>query len=637
MKDDLVHSIPESSCFFQGHKGQYFSRKYGKFLSFEVSSNYSEFSDDFNSERYRSIFSKLINTKIALRKKDGGQFHEIDPNELSIKKIRLVDDINEEGPSGQFRLSPPSAICTKDNCNQYFEITKGRRCGHKDTDPWEQFTFLAFCDECGRHLPLHYMTNINKSCKQCGGNLKVKWPKGKDNIGSYKVKCIKCGKEAGLFFYECNHKIHDTGVILSTKDPKKFRGVPARSGAIVHPYVISIPDLSEKNNDHEHSNTNDKLLSEAFNYFFTPLKEESKLNLPEFKTALSKEDRFWDLPRIEIIFDDVCDDLDLDLNVEDHNALEQKQFLVFIQRVLRDSKSRIDENANESKIIDQYGINYVRNCLESVQSIQFSENDLQCSNLLYSMDGNKKESPSCKPDDYPRWLNRFGLKNVVHFSDITIIQALLGIIEGSTRRDPVLFRAIETGKMNNQKPTVFVRDFFTEGILFQLDFKKILQWLHDNREQIGTSCSILVPEGSDAYTHFRSIILEDEECKKAVTTLLHTYSHMLIQQSTIDTGLDISSLSEIICPYTSSIFIYSTNSINIGGLEFTYEYHLEDWFSRVKELAEDCPQDPACMYDEGGACNSCSYIPEFVCYNFNQGLDRSTLVGNSERFVKGYL
>ncbi|SES91243.1 hypothetical protein SAMN04488587_1534 [Methanococcoides vulcani] len=639
MKNKYIHDIAESSCFFQGHKGQFFSRKYGQYLSFEVSLNFYDFVNDFNSERYKPIFSKLINKKISQRKADGGMFHEIIPDDLIIKKIKLVDDVDEEGASGVFKISPSSAICKKDGCYQYFEMNKGRTCGHKNNDPWEQFTFLAFCDECGRLLPLHYMTNIKDDCKKCGGKgtlLKLGW-KGKDKIGSYKVQCTKCHDEQGLYFYKCDHTIRKTGEVLSTKKPKQFRGVPARSGAIVHPYVISIPDLSKKSNTDKKSNTNDILLSEAFNYFFSSLKEESKLSLPEFKSALSNEEEFWNMSKIKEIFEDVCDDLDLNLKIEEHNQLHHNPFLTFVQRVLKESKSRIDDGADEVKIKNRYGIIYIEKVLESVQNIHFSENDLQCSNLLYSVDRSKKEEPSCKPDDFSTWLNKFGLYKIVHFSDIKIIQALLGIIEGSTRRDPVLFRTIETGASNKQKPTVFARDFITEGVLFQLDFDRILQWLHANKEQIGSTCDIQVPKGVDAYTHFRNTVLNDDKCKEAVNTLLHTYSHMLIQQSTIDTGLDISSLSEIICPYTSSIFIYSTNSINIGGLEFTYEYHLEDWFSRVKELAEDCPQDPACMYDEGGACNSCSYIPEFVCYNFNQGLDRSTLVGNSERFGKGYL
>ena len=67
--------------------------------------------------------------------------------------------------------------------------------------------------------------------------------------------------------------------------------------------------------------------------------------------------------------------------------------------------------------------------------------------------------------------------------------------------------------------------------------------------------------------------------------------------------------------------------MDTGGLEYTYDNHMSDWLSRMEELAHDCPQDPGCMEDEGGACNACLMLPEFACKNFNQNLDRSSLVG----------
>ena len=121
----------------------------------------------------------------------------------------------------------------------------------------------------------------------------------------------------------------------------------------------------------------------------------------------------------------------------------------------------------------------------------------------------------------------------------------------------------------------------------------------------------------------------------SVKTLLHTFAHLLIQQSSIDTGLDIRSLSENIYPKSGAILIYSTNEVNIGGLEYTFDFHMGDWLSRVKDLAEDCPQDPGCIEDELGACNACSYLPEFVCRYFNQDLDRASLIGGI-RYVKGF-
>jgi DNA-directed RNA polymerase subunit M/transcription elongation factor TFIIS len=638
MIDDFVHQIAESSCFFQGHVRQIFSRKFGKVLSFVITYNKADFGDDFNSEKYRSVFSKLLNQKIALRIQDGGIFHGISPDEINIKVIKLVDDVNEEGFCGQFKIYPPTAICTKDGCNHYFELSEGRKCGHKDTDPWEQFTFLAFCDECGRLLPLHFMTNINHKCKKCGENAsltKLKWTRGKDNISSYKVICKKCHNEEGLYFYDCDHKVRRTGECLSTRPKKKFRGVPARAGAIVHPFVISIPDISKDDTSTFGRKTLEMLLSESFTYFFGYEVEESKLNLPEFKDVMLKEEDFWNLTKIQSEFDDVCDEFLLDLT--DYSQLDQHYFLIVISRILKNAKNSIEDGANEVRIKKRYGIDFIEKSLRSVKEIQFDENDLQCANLIDSTSRKKKEEPACKSKDYENMLDKFGLKKVVHYPDLTMVQALLGIIEGSTRRNPVLFRTIETGKQNHKKPTVFVRNFTTEGILFQLKIENIFEWLNENKQQIGINNNIFSPYGEKSYLHFRTLLLNDEKCKNAVKTLLHTYSHMMIQQSTIDTGLEIRSLSEIICPFTGSFFIYSTNSINIGGLEFTYDYYLEDWFSRVKELAEDCPQDPGCMIDEGGACNSCSYVPEFVCCNFNQDIDRSTLVGGSDRFIKGYL
>ncbi|NKQ38950.1 MAG: hypothetical protein HF967_05690 [Methanosarcinales archaeon] len=632
MKDDFIHTIQENSCFFQGHAGQFFSRKFGKFLSFRITYNINDFKDDFNTEKYRAKFSKLINQNIALRMQDGGDFHSIYPEDIKIKAIKLVDDVNEEGFCGQFQIHPPTAICIKDGCNHYFELKEGRKCEHKNTDPWEQFTFLAFCDVCGRLLPLHYITNIKNDCKKCGEKnslTKLKWSEGKDNIGAYKVKCKKCHNEVGLYFYECDHIIPKTKECLSTQNKKKFRGVPARAGAIVHPFVISIPDISKDGDDKSNRKTKEKLLSESFTYFFGYEVEESKLSIPEFKDLMIKKEEFWNLKKIQSEFKDICDDLSL--NITEYSQLNQNDFSIIINRIIKAAKSSIDDGANEDNIKKKYGIDFIEKSLKSINEIEFSEEDLQCENLN-NLINQEKEEPKCKSNNYKNNLNKLGLKKVIHHSNLTMIQALLGIIEGSTRKNPRLFRTIETGKLNHKKPTVFVRKFNTEGILFQLDYEKILKWLCEN-EIIDTNS---LSADLDSHMQFRSLH-NDGNCKNAITTLLHTYSHMLIQQSTINTGLDVQSLSEIICPLAGSIFIYSTNSINIGGLEFTYDYHLEDWFGRVKELAEDCPQDPGCMIDEGGACNSCSYIPEFVCCNFNNNLDRSTLVGGSDRFKKGYL
>ncbi|TFH39751.1 MAG: hypothetical protein E4G94_10655 [ANME-2 cluster archaeon] len=611
-------------------------------MSFRIQSNYSDINknSDFNIEKYRPTFSKIINRKIALRKNDGGDFHEIIPDNLKIEAIKLIDDAKEDGICGKFEIYPPTALCKKDNCYQYFILGENRKCGHKDTDPWEQFTFLTFCDECGRILPLHYMTNILHDCKKCGGKESLsilRWTRGKDDIGSYKIKCRTCGDEVGLYFYDCDHTIRKTGTCLSKRPKKRFRGIPARANAIIHPFVITIPDIPQEDEIDKsgRKTTQGKVLSEAFNNFFGFEFEEAKIHLPEFKNALLEEVDFWNLSKINDVVEDVYYDLNMD--IPERSQIKRDQFLKILKRILKNATISIQDGADRSRIQEKYGIDFIKKALNSVEEINFDENDLEGMNLLCSTNIRKREMPKTFFSDYETWCDEFGLRNVIHYPDINMVQALLGIIEGSTRRNPMLFRTIETGKYNLKKPTVFVKNFFTEGILIQLDCIKILNWLQDNKNTVKPALDVLPPEGIKARTHYRYVVSKDDNCRNAVNTLLHTYSHMLMQQSTIDTGLDIQSISEKIFSNIGSVFIYSTNSINIGGLEYTYDYHLEDWFSRVKELAIDCPQDPACMIDEGGACNACSYVPEFVCYNFNQDIDRSTLVGGSDRFVKGYL
>lgn len=635
-----THEIPENSAFFQGHIKQIFTKD--KF-SFEIIDNYEDRDKtaQINIAKYKPIFLRRINNFVRNRQKEGYSFDLISPDNLTIRGIKFVDNERDDGISGLFRLSPQAAICKKDGCNQYFLVNEGRTCGHADNDEWEQITFLAFCDDCGRYVPMHLMTNINHHCKRCSQKYslkRLKWEK-KDDLSSYSVECIHCHYTERLYFYECDHTIHKTGQILSTKPKKSFKGIPPRAQTIIHPYVVSIPDIPQEYeiDSSGRRNRDGMFFSEAFHELFSPDLEESLLYLSEFHEVIKRDDSFWELSRIE----DLCEELGLN-NVNKHEW-PSKDIQRLIRSIIKDVKLKISEGANPVLLKNKYGIEKILEALNQVKDIDIDENDLQGLFLLTSVSSTengklvpkKRNIPNSPPENYSEWLKGFGLKQILHIANFNMIQALLGTITGSTRREPLLFDPIMIGEKNNKKPTVFVRDFLTEGLVFQLDFNRLLHWLDKNKMTINPSLKILHFNG-DAENHFRYIISHDEDCKRAVTVLLHTYCHMLIQQSTIDTGLEIQSLAERIYPKTASFFIYSTSGLNIGGLEFTYDYHLEDWFKRMYEIASDCPQDPACMIDEGGSCNACSYVPEFVCERFNQDLDRSTLVGGP-RFEKGYL
>lgn len=639
-----THKIQENSAFFQGHIGQFFSKN--KF-SFEIISNSEDRNrtEQINTAKYKPLFLRTINTFISKRKNEGFEADLVSAENLSIQGIRFVDNERDEGVSGFYRFSPQAGICKKENCNQYFIMGEDRRCGHSANDEWEQITFLAYCDVCGRHVPMHLMTNINHDCPTCkekNSLRRLKWGK-KDELSSYWVECVnpKCHYKTGLYFYKCDHTIRNPEQILSTKPKKGFKGVPARAQTIVHPYVLSIPDIPQdfEIDSSGRRNREGKYFSEAFGKLFSSDVEESFFFIPEFREMIQNDDSFWALSRIE----DECEELDLDIS--NRNNWTIKELLRLIRSIIKEVHSKISEGGKSDLLRSRYGIDKIADALLKVKDIGIDENDLQGMFLLTPGGGTeggkltplKKEKPASAPENYAEWQQKYGLQQVIHIANFNMIQALLGTITGSTRRDPLLFDLIMTGDRKNKIPTVFVRDFLTEGVVFQLDFNKILYWLEQNRVSIGIDPALkILPIRGSAENHFRSIITQHEECLQAVAVLLHTYCHMLIQQSTIDTGLDIQSLAERIYPKSAAFFIYSTSGVNIGGLEFTYDYHLEDWFKRMYEIASDCPQDPACLIDEGGSCNACSYVPEFVCERFNQDLDRSTLIGEA-RFGVGYL
>lgn len=648
MSDDSYHNVPENSAFFQGHMGQFFA--HGKY-SFQIMRNESDVNaiEDINAAKYRKVFVDLINNRINARNLGGGRLLPVHADDLVISAIKLVDNVQSGYEGGYFKLFPRGAVCKKDGCNHYFDIDKGRNCGHKDSDPFEQITFLAFCDTCGRLLDLKYMTNIlkdcpNPKCKEKNG-LAILTATKKDDLNSYRLMCKKCKKEVRLRFLDCDHIVRKTDEVLSTQPKKRFRGVPARAGTILHPEVKTIPDIPQS---YELDETGKRTmharnLSEAFRDFFGGDLDESLLYLPEFRQAMMDDSKFWELSKVKDICEDARDfSKDVSFDLLNRRNWAPEQFLYVIRIILIQAKMMISQNMDKARVEDRYGIEHINQGLDQVKDIQFNVEDVE-GYILMSFANNgvigkqvprKKNMPSSGFLD-PNLYERFGLKSVSHFSNLNMIQALLGVIEGSTRSTPVLFRPIMTGKEGNAKPTVFVRSFLTEGILFHLDYERVLQWVTVNKDIIRPDEKYLNSSGLPD-VRYRNLILHDEPSRIAVEKLLHTYSHMLIQQSTIDTGLDIQSLAEIIYPLTASVFIYSTNSINIGGLEFTYDYHLEDWLGRIYDLASDCPQDPACMLDEGGACNACSFIPEFVCERFNEDLDRSTLVGGTPRFNKGY-
>ncbi len=177
----------------------------------------------------------------------------------------------------------------------------------------------------------------------------------------------------------------------------------------------------------------------------------------------------------------------------------------------------------------------------------------------------------------------------------------------------------------------------TEGILFEISQRKIIEWLYINHiisEEMlpDLEDDISVKKWFAEYVHSDVISMfgeidDSEKITKNVFALLHSMSHALMNAAGELSGLSSNSLTEIIIVETASIFIYAQTSqgIPLGALsgmaETNYAYFLKKAFDESKK----CVFDPICTERDNTACSACLIIPEISCNHFNAELGRKYL------------
>ena len=177
----------------------------------------------------------------------------------------------------------------------------------------------------------------------------------------------------------------------------------------------------------------------------------------------------------------------------------------------------------------------------------------------------------------------------------------------------------------------------TEGILFEISQRKIIEWLYANRiiseEQLPdlddeTSVKKWFAEyvHSDVISMFGEIDA-NEKITKHVFALLHSMSHAFMNAAGELSGLSGNSLTEIILVETASIFIYAQTSqgIPLGALSGMAETNYAYFLRKAFEESKNCVFDPICTERDQTACSACLIIPEISCNHFNAELGRKYL------------
>ncbi len=196
---------------------------------------------------------------------------------------------------------------------------------------------------------------------------------------------------------------------------------------------------------------------------------------------------------------------------------------------------------------------------------------------------------------------------------------------------------------------------FGEGLYIELSNDAILAWQKRNADW-------LQGRFDDGFVARLSAIKQAHPPLAAASRnwasrliLVHTLSHIILNQLVFECGYSTASLRERIFVSSdrhapmSGILIYTAAGDSEGTLGGLVRLGRPEFLGAVIERALKkaywCSADPVCSENLGGqgsrmvnmaACHSCSLMPETSCECFNQGLDRATVVGTPRNRHVGF-
>ena len=552
-----------------------------------------------NEKRLKSILfneiKMLYNDRITFHDLNLTRLSDSDINNFLIEQFYLVNDKNNSS-SGLYKIFPRTFRC--DKCDDFrifsddrewedFDVNKCRVPGCDGS--YLQVPFIGFCETCGE------IASIFHNCDDHGHDYLKLVRKDINAPGTWKVRCTKCNKEMDMMSF-CNHRRNT----LSNKEITKLKPINVNQGGIFRSIVKTTIDIPEYEN------------------------QSKEIDLILLGTHLHVWDKYFDDE--DLTDEEIIEDIIYYLNVLEKYPDEKSRKRASrrgLSQEIFDIAEKIESDILNLKNI--YGFDYSELNDYFILKERFSD-DEENKNVNY-LDIISHDNKLLK--EFSDFKEELGIEEVTYIPDIHMISSSIGVIKGITNSDENVSPHFEPhwkSYKDKDKFKSFSFPFETEGIIFDLDKNKLVDWIISNSENT-------FDENISA-EEFLFELDEDSDEYESLKTLIHTFAHVLINRSSLYTGLHSDSCGELLFPKSGSFLIYSTSNINIGGFSFVFENSLLEWFNNVKLEINDCVFDPTCI-DEKGACFSCVYLPEFVCSHFNEFLDRDVFLGE-KRFKKGY-
>ena len=247
------------------------------------------------------------------------------------------------------------------------------------------------------------------------------------------------------------------------------------------------------------------------------------------------------------------------------------------------------------------------------------------------------------PEEIVTLNKKLGISNVQVSCDIEILNCTYGYTrrsvdpKNSQNKNCRLKLNAYSKTSDGTKNLVYGAKLITEGILFEIDQRMIIEWLLENKiiseeilpdleSKVAVKKWFVERVRSDVISTFGEID-EAEQITKHVFALLHSMSHAFLNTAGEMSGLSTNSLTEIIIVETASIFIYAQTSqgIPLGALSGMLETRYKLFLQNVLNNNKNCVFDPICTGRDKTACMACLILPEISCNHFNAELGRRFL------------
>ncbi len=574
---------------------------------------------------YESFVNNEIKRQIRLFANRGGDTSSFSLND-NIQSFCIVEPVCNEGfPDIVGQLSPLVFYCS--SCHSSFELLNASQV---DKYTWK-------CKKCGKmsvkQLQMAY------TCA-CGYSQPIKIPYVKGISDFY----YRPNETAYKMFYKSGN-MTKPAEFVQICPTCSARLVPdnAISGKNYKPFTLRIINLVD-----DKSGT-----------FFEKSIEAQKIIVAKWFGKLTQKNYEYILDNVELVFSqNMRNDAQRKEKEEYVRALigiglvKQEDFETAVNSMLANDANKVSvENyvSNCDAIFSKKKSEDVNKYEEWIRHYSFKlmqYNTIKYAKRIITLEDSIRRQIDMEFIDLPEEVykinKKLGIINMQVSCDIQIINCTYGY----TRRvsDPknnqnkncrLKLCAFDKAKNSNAN-LVYGAKLDTEGILFEISQRRIIEWLFNNKvireEQLpDLDDEFAIKQWFGEYVHSDTISIfgevdSAEAITKNVFALLHSMAHAFIKTAGEMSGLSETSLTEIIIVESASIFIYAQTSqgIPLGALSGMAETSYVKFLKKVFEDSRNCIFDPICAEKET-ACLACLILPEVSCNHFNSELGRKYL------------